>query len=418
MTMRLRALIVTVSICLPLGAVASAEDWPEFRGPTGQGLSTAARVPVRWSSTENVAWKRAIPGVGWSSPVLVAGRIYLTTAGKASITGDTALSVVCLDAADGRIVWEKEVLRPAASEARAMHQKNSLASPTAIVAGQALYVHFGHMGTAALDLAGNVLWRQTDIKYSPEHGNGGSPALAGDRLVFSCDGSRAPCIVALDRATGDVRWNTPRSGGARQTFSFSTPLVTNVDGVDQVISPTSGYVGAYDPGDGREIWRVKYGEGFSVVPRPVFAHGLVFVCTGWQRARLLAIDPRGAQGDVTESHVRWSHDRGVPFTPSPLVAGDEIYFVADNGVATCLDARTGRQHWSERLGGNFSASPVYADGHVYFLSEEGVTSVVRAGTSYELVATNELGEQALASPAVAEGAIFLRTRDHLWRVGE
>lgn len=413
MTMPIRCLILALLICSP----AMADGWPEFRGPTGQGVSTATGVPVRWSATEGVAWKREVPGSGWSSPVLVDGRVYLTTAVESG-AGDVSLRAVCVDAADGEILWNVEVFQPDSRDARAIHQKNSRASPTAIVAGDRLYVHFGHMGTAALDLAGNVLWRQTEVTYSPLHGNGGSPALVGDRLVFSCDGAEDPFVVALDRATGDVRWKTPRAGGAQQTFSFSTPLVIEVDGAQQVISAGSGYVAAYDPRDGREIWRVDYDEGFSVVPRPVFAHGLLYVCTGWLRAKLLAIDPRGARGDVTATHVRWSHDRGVSLTPSPLVAGNEIYFMADSGVATCLDARTGRPRWSERIGGAFSASPVYADGRVYFLSEEGVTSVVKAGTNYELLATNDLDERALASPAVADGAIFLRTESHLWRVGQ
>jgi len=373
-------------------------------------------VPVRWSATEGVAWKREIPGTGWSSPVLVDGRIYLTTAVESG-AGGVSLRALCVNAAEGEILWNVEVLQPNSREARVVHQKNSQASPTAIVAGDRLYVHFGHMGTAALDLTGKIVWRQTEVTYSPMHGNGGSPALAGDRLVFSCDGAEDPFVVALDRGTSDVRWKTPRAGGARQTFSFSTPLVIEVDGAQQIISAGSGYVAAYDPGDGREIWRVDYDEGFSIVPRPVFAHGLLYVCTGFLRAKLLAIDPRGAQGDVTATHVRWSHDRGVSLTPSPLVASNEIYVVADNGIATCLDARTGQPRWTERLGGNFSASPTYADGRVYFLSEEGVTSVVKAGTNYELLATNDLDERALASPAVTDGAIFLRTESHLWRVG-
>jgi outer membrane protein assembly factor BamB len=194
-------------------------------------------------------------------------------------------------------------------------------------------------------------------------------------------------------------------------------LVIDVDGRQQIISPGSGMVGAYDPRDGREVWRVNYGEGFSVVPRPVFANGFVYLTSGFMRANLLAIDPRGARGDATDSHVVWKYDRGVPTTPSPLVAGDEIYFVSDNGVATCLDARSGEVHWSERLGGGFSASPVAAEGRVYFVNEAGVTYVVRAAVEFELLATNDLGEPSLASPAVDDGAIYLRTESHLWRIG-
>jgi len=409
---------LNLMVALLLAGSAAAGDWPEFRGPTRDGVSTAANVPTTWSATDNIRWKQAIPGNGWSSPVLVDGKIYLTTATGTAEAGDVSLRALCLDATDGRILWDVEVLRPDADSPKAMHNKNSLASPTPIVDDGRLYVHFGHMGTAALDLEGNVLWRQTDVKYPPMHGNGGSPTLVDDLLVFSCDGDSEPFVVALDRATGEVRWKQLRNATVDRPFSFSTPLAIEVDGTRQVISPASGYVGAYDPTDGHELWRVDYGDGFSVVPRPVYAHGMVYISTGFMRPSLLAIDPRGAAGDATETNVVWKHDQGVPTTPSLLVAGDEIYFVSDRGVATCLDAHSGQQHWSERLGGGFSASPVYADGHVYFTNEDGATYVVRAGTEYELVATNDLGERALASPAVDDGAIYLRTEGFLRRIGD
>jgi outer membrane protein assembly factor BamB len=298
-----------------------------------------------------------------------------------------------------------------------MHSKNSLASSTPIATDDRLFVHFGHMGTAALNLNGKVVWRQEELRYPPVHGNGGSPALVDDLVVFSCDGAADPFVAALDQSTGNVRWKVPRNTSASKTFSFSTPLVLDVDGVRQVVSAGSGFVGAYDPQDGREIWRVNYGEGYSVVPRPVFADGLLFVATGFNRARLLAIDPRSARGDATD-HVVWSHDRGVSLTPSLLVTGGELFFVADNGVASCLDARSGKVHWTERLSGDFSASPVSAENQVYFQNEAGTTYVVKAGTEFELLSTNELNERALASPAVSDGALFLRTESHLWRISE
>jgi outer membrane protein assembly factor BamB len=397
---------------------AIAGDWPEFRGPTRDGISTATNVPLQWSATENIDWKQPIPGSGWSSPVLVDGKIYLTSATGSVDAEDVSLRLICVAAQDGRILWNVEAIRPDSADAKIMHQKNSLASATPIVDGDRLYVHFGHMGTAALDLEGNVLWRQTDIKYSPQHGNGGSPALVDDLVVFSCDGDDEQFIVALDQHTGELRWKVPRETSAERTFSFCTPLVIDVDGRKQIISPGSGMAGAYDPGDGHELWRVTYGEGFSVVPRPVYADGTLFVCSGFMRANLLAIDPRGAAGDVTDTNVIWKYDRGVPTTPSIAVAGEEVYFVSDNGVATCLNARNGEEQWTERLGGGFSASPVVAEGRVYFLNEDGTTYVVRASTDYELLATNELGERALASPAVDDGAIYVRTESHLWRVGQ
>lgn len=411
-----RILLRAAALCIFFSvSVLAATDWPEFRGPTAQGHSSARNVPVHWSATTNLVWKTAVPGEGWSSPVLADGSIYLTTAVAAGT--NISLRALCVNAGDGRIRWETGVFQPDAVASETRHKKNSLASPTAIVGDGRVYVHFGHMGTAALDLAGNILWRQTELAYPPMHGNGGSPALVGDLLVFSCDGDTDPFLVALDARTGRVRWKTMRNTPARNKFSFSTPLVVEVDGRNQVISPGSGLVAGYDPKDGREIWRARYGEGYSVITRPVFAHGLLFVTSSYSRSVLYAIKPAGATGDVTDTHIAWKHDKGVPHTPSPLVVGDEIYIVSDSGIATCLDARTGTVYWSERLGGGFSASPVLAEARLYFQSEEGVGTVIKAGKSFESLARNDLGERTLASPAVADNTLFLRSQSQLWRIG-
>jgi outer membrane protein assembly factor BamB len=274
------------------------------------------------------------------------------------------------------------------------------------------------MGTAALDLSGKVIWTQTSLAFPPVHGNGGSPVLEGGLLIFSCDGAENPYLAALDAKTGDVKWKTQRKTSARSKFSFSTPLVIEVDGKQQVISPTSGFVGGYEPATGQEIWRVGYGEGYSVVPRPAFAHGLLFVSSGFDRPVGLAIRPSGAMGDATATHVAWTHTKGVPATPSMIVVGDEVYFVSDNGVATCADARSGKVHWTKRLGGNYSASPIAGDGKVYFQSEEGVGHVIKAGTAFEAVAENDLGERSLASYGVCRDAsLLIRTEKHLWKIG-
>jgi outer membrane protein assembly factor BamB len=409
--------LAIIALALLFLRPATAADWPQFRGPTGDGVSTATDVPIQWSATENVAWKRAIPGVGWSSPVLAGGRLYLTTA-VGDGDGPISLRALCIGAADGRILWNTEVFQPARDVASQKHDKNGFASPTPIVDDGRVYIHFGHMGTAALDLDGHILWRQTRLAYSPRHGNGGSPLLVGERLVFSCDDMENPFVAALDAATGNVHWKTPRNTSAVKKFSFSTPTAIEVDGQLQIISPGSGFVGAYDPADGREIWRVNYGEGYSVVPRPVYAHGLLLLASGFQRPILYAIDPRGAKGDATDTHIVWTHDKGAPLTPSVVVAGDEVYFVSDNGVASCLDARTGNVHWTKRLGGDYSASPVLAGGRIYFQSEDGVTTIIKAGKTFEPIATNDLGEQTLASFALADGVIFVRSDTSLYRIEE
>ena len=399
--------------CLSASIRAGETEWPQFRGPTGQGLSAAEQVPVEWSATSHVAWSVEVPGRGWSSPVLSRGRLYLTAAvGE----GDKTLHALCLDAADGHLLWNTEIFRPEPAALAAMHRKNSAASGTPIVTNDRLYAHFGHMGTAALDLDGTVLWRQTALAFPPVHGTGGSPILADGALVFSCDGKTDPFIAALEAATGAVRWKTPRQTPARKPFSFSTPLAVQVQGAPQIISPGSGFVGAYDVRDGRELWRVGYGEGYSVVPRPVFAHGLLFVSSSFDKPTLSAIRPEGAAGDVTATHLAWTAGKGVPHSASMLVLGDELYFVSDAGIATCADARTGAVHWSERLGGDFSASPVAAEGRIYFQNETGDTFVLKAGKTFELLAKNALGERTLASPAVADGALYLRSESRLWKI--
>ncbi len=399
-----------------LTAFAAETEWPQFRGPTGQGLSSAKNVPTKWSATENVAWSVEVPGRGWSSPVLSKGKLYLTS--SVGEGDDITLRALCFDAKDGRVLWDTEVFKPDASAAAAMHRKNSLASPTPIVTDDRLYVHFGHMGTAALDLTGKVVWRQTSLAYPPVHGTGGSPILVEGSLVFSCDGKSDPFVVALDASSGEVRWKTPRQTTAKKSFSFSTPLALKLGGTTQIISPGSGLVGAYDLKDGHELWRVAYGEGYSVVPRPVFAHDLLFVSSSFDKPVLKAIRPAGASGDATASNVAWEWSKGVPHTASMVVVGDELYFVSDAGIASCADARTGDIRWSERLGGNFSASPVVAEGRIYFQNETGIGYVVKAGKTYELLATNDLGEPTLASPAVADDTLFLRSEKHLWRIGK
>ena len=210
--------------------MAAEAEWPQFRGPTGQGLSAAKGVPVEWSANSHLAWKTEVPGHGWSSPVLSQGKLYLTSAVPDPGSSDVTLHALCLDAAEGRVLWDSEVFRPDPASVAKSHSKNSPASATPIVSTDRLYVHFGHMGTAALDLSGKVLWRQTGLKFSPVHGNGGSPILLDGELIFGCDGDKEPFLAALDAETGEVRWKTPRNSPARKPFSFCTPLAIEIAG--------------------------------------------------------------------------------------------------------------------------------------------------------------------------------------------
>jgi len=393
-----------------------AEDWPQFRGPTGQGLAEGS-LPTSWSKTTNVVWKQEIPGSGWSSPIIYKGRVYLTASVpvEKSEAKDFTLRALCLDAGTGKPLWDTEIFQPPGKKAPRIHNKNSQASPTPLTDGQRVYVHFGHLGTAALDLEGKILWKSTDIKYSPVHGNGGTPILAGEALVFSCDGGDKQFVVALDRSTGKVLWKTDRKTTAPKKFAFCTPLLITVNGQEQIVLPGAGIVAAYEPKSGKEIWRVQYEDGYSVVPRPAFGNGLVFLSSGYDTPVTYAIRPDGT-GDVTKTHIAWTLAKGAPLTPSPLVVGDELYLVSDQGIASCLDAKTGKVHWQERVGGNYSASPLYADGKIYLQAEDGTGVVVKAGKKFEVISRNELDERSLASCAVCDGALFIRTNKHLYKI--
>ena len=389
----------------------SGGDWPEFRGPTAQGHVMNANLPLEFGPKKNLKWKVAVPGQGWSSPVIVGNRIYLTSA--ITKNGKLSLSALCLDTTEGRIIWQQPVFHVAGKAPR-MHRKNSQASPTPLVSDKRVYIHFGHMGTACLDLTGKVIWKNESIKYPPVHGNGGSPALVNGKLIFSCDGSKDPFIIALNSQNGEQVWRTKRTANAKKKFSFCTPLVVDTADGKQVILPGSSMIGAYNPDTGAEIWKVTYGDGYSVVPRPVTAHGMVYFSSGFDKATALAVK-LGGRGDVTESHLAWRIIKGAPHTPSMLAVGDELYMVSDGGIGSCVDARTGKVHWQERLGGSYSSSPIVSKGRIYYTNETGVVKVVKATKKFELLVTNELGERTLASPAVADNALFYRTEKHLWR---
>ena len=390
--------------------VAGTPDWPEFRGPGGQGHSHERGLPLNWSEGRNIAWKTPVPGLGWSSPVVADGRVWLTSAIEER---GISLRVLAFDVATGREVINVEAFN-IPSHRREINPKNSWASPTPVIEKDRVYVHFGADGTAALNASGTILWKAR-FDYQSQHGAGGSPIVHGDLLIFSCDGSDVAFVVALDKHTGKVKWRTNRGFPADQ--AYTTPLLIRAANRDQLISVGAFRARAYDPATGREIWRVRYDDGFSNVPRPVFAHGLVFIATGFQQPSLLAVRPDGT-GDVTKTHIVWALKRGAPLTPSPLAVGDELYVVTDGGIASCLDAKTGSVVWQQRLGGTYSASPVFADGRIYFLAEQGVTTVIAPGREFRRLAANTLDGGLLASMAVSGGALYLRTDSHLYRLVE
>jgi outer membrane protein assembly factor BamB len=396
-------------LCAPEPS-AQLQDWPQFRGPEGQGHSSETAVPLDWSESHNIIWKTPVGGRGWSSPVVSGGRVWITTATAES--GGASLRALAFDVDSGAEVTNVEVFRLRSAQLR--NPKNSHASPTPIAEGTRVYVHFGGDGTAAIDaVSGAIVWK-TQFPYASQHGSGGSPALYKDLLIFSGDGHYEAFVVALDKRTGKIRWKTER----RKPFdqAYTTPLVINVDGRDQLVSVGAYRAAAYDPLTGKEIWIARYEDGFSNVPRPVFGHGLVYIATGFQQPTLIAVRPDGT-GDVTATHIAWSMTRGVPFTPSPVLVGEELYVITDLGVLTCVNAKTGKLLWQQRIGGNHSASPVVADGRIYFLSEEGVATVIAPGATFRKLAVSELDGATLASMAVSRGSFFIRSNTHLYRIG-
>ena len=410
---------VGVWLLATAGAVPAAE-WTEFRGPTGQGVSDQAGLPLTWSETENVAWKTPIPGLGWSSPVVSKGKIYLTTSVDVPADGDKPeaheLRAICVNAGTGKVEWNNELFHR--EGALKMHPKNSHASPTPLIDGERIYFHFGPHGTACLKPDGSLVWKNEELVYSPQHGTGGSPALVDGLLVICCDGADQQFVVALDKLTGKITWKTPRNTMPPKGFSFCTPLVISVNGQKQAVCPGSTAVIAYVPATGKEIWRCQYGSGYSVVPRPVYSQGLIFVSSSYDNASLLAIDPTGT-GDVTETHLKWKTEKQAPHNPSMVAVDDMLFFVSDHGIATCVDAKTGEKHWQERIEGDYSASPTVAEGRIYFQDENGKATVVTASKKYEVLATNTFaaGERTFASYGVLDKSFLIRSEKHLYRVG-
>ena len=420
-------------------AVAEAlPSWCQWRGPAGQGHAPAAKdLPLVWSESENVAWKTPVEGKGWSSPVLDRGRLWLTTAvetplseaekaqrlanvensSSLQVSGPVSLRAVCLDAATGKVLHDIELFRQ--SQPEPIHSLNSYASPSPILDGGRLYCHFGTNGTAAVDAAtGAILWSHTLQRIKHENGAGGTPVLFENRLIFDCDGSDQQYIVALDTATGEVAWKTERSGERNPEpqlkKAYGSPIVTEIDGRAVLLSTGADWLYAYDPEDGRELWKQAYGVlGFSIVPRPIVGHGMAFISTSFMQPELLAV--KLPTGDALPE-IAWRVKKSVPNIPSPILVGDEIVMVSDKGVATCLDADSGDVRFSERLGGNFCSSPLYADGRIWVGNREGQTFILTPGKEFHVEATNQLDGEIMATPIAVGPALFLRTDKAVYRI--
>ena len=387
-------------------------SWPQFRGPNGQGHSLdQLNLPLRWNLEEGVAWQIYLNGKAWSSPICVDNQLLLSNAIQKD--GLLKLEILSISFESGRIQWRKKLFEY--EDLPRIHKKNSYASPTPFYDEGRVFVHFGNLGTACIGLDGDLIWKQK-LDYSPVHGSGASPVIFKDLLLLSADGAEEPCLYALDKHTGAIKWKTVRDSNAKKNFSFCTPTVIQEMGTVEIISPASDYVFAYDY-NGKQIWKFNYPNGYSVVPRPVYDNGIIYVSSGFDSPTLYAIRS-GGQGDVTKSHLAWKTRKGVPRNSSVLVVNGMLFMAADNGVVSCLDANNGQVYWMERIAGSCSASLLLANGRIYLCDESGKTFIFKAQKEYSLIATNDLGERMLASPITYKGSLLLRTEKGIWRIGK
>ena len=419
---RLTAAVIAAAAAAALVTQLHAQ-WPQYRGPEGDGIARGSNPPLTWSETSNVAWKTPVHGRAWSSPVILDGQVWMTTA-----TADgKELFAIALDQATGTVLYDFKLFD--VENPQYAHPFNSYASPSPVLEPGRAYLTFGSPGTAAIDTkTGKVLWQRRDLECNHFRGAGSSPVIFRDLLIMHFDGSDVQYIVALNKHTGETVWRTPRSVDYRDVLpdgriqadgdfrkAFATPHVITLDGRPLLISLGGRATYAYDPMTGKELWRLEERKSHSPSTRPVFGHGLLFYPTGFDSSSLVAVRPEGA-GDVTDTNVVWRFSRSVPNKPSILLVGDLIYMINDVGIATAVEAKTGEMVWQSRVGGTFSASPIYAAGRIYLFDEDGKTTVVAEGREYKVLAENQLDNGFMASPAVAGDALFLRTKTDVYRV--
>lgn len=410
-------ILCVLSLFLAVCQNSMAENWTRFRGPNGQGISSENNLPVRWSGTDQVAWKTAIPGKGWSSPIVYGRQVFLTTATEDGVS----CRIICVNRDDGSIAWNTEVHR---QKPGPMRRQNSYATPTPVTDGKRVYAVFYDGTVAAVDFAGKPVWKSQEVDFFSLHGLGASPVLVDGQLIMPYDGSseeesrvgwkipwKNAVVLSLDAETGDVRWKG-RRGESR--VGHVTPIL--VEHGKQLVSAGGDRVQGFDPQTGERIWSI-YSQGEGVTPSPVVGGGMIFTSSGFEAPTIRAIR-LGGQGDVTESHIVWEQKKGVPALASLLYVEPHLYTITRDNILHCLEASTGKIVWLERLNGVHSASPVFADGKIYILSEDGVTIVLRPGTKYDEIARNELGETCLASMAVSDGQFFIRSAENLFCIGE
>jgi len=398
-------------------ALGIGNSWWQFRGPQGNGHSESINLPLHWSEEKNVKWKTKIHDRGWSSPVIWGKQIWITTA---TVDGHK-LFAICLNKDTGQIIYDLHLFD--VDKPVAITKDNTYATPTPVVDEGLVIVHYGTYGTACVDTAnGKVLWKRRDLNCDHEVGAGpaSSPTLVGDRVILHVDGRDVQYIIALDKVTGRTVWKTNRSLNYREfpvhhRKAYCMPILAPRKEGNQLISPAGRGLYAYDSISGRELWHVRH-RGWSVAPRPVFGHDLVFATIDRDRPELWAIRLDGV-GDVTDTHIAWKSTRGMPQRSSPLLVRDFLFVVNRGGIATCLNAKTGEVLWKERLKGSYSASPIYANKRIYIFNETGLCTIIRPNPKFVMITTNTLAKQTfMATPAVDGNAFVIRSESYIYRI--
>ena len=402
------------------------DQWPEFRGPNGNGIVVGERgLPTTWSEEKNIAWKTKIDGKAWSSPVVWDDQIWITN----SSADGKLMEGICINKKDGKIkyrlsLFSNEIVEPLGNNV------NSYGSPSPVIEKDAVYIHFGSYGTTAIDTnSGKEIWKRTDLECRHFRGPGSSPIIFQDMLILTMDGVDFQYVIALDKKTGKTKWKTERStkwddvepdgkirGDGDLRKAYTTPTFMKVSGKTIMISPGAKSCFAYNPINGKELWNITY-SGYSNASRTVIYKDNAIINSGYGKPHLISvkIDPSAA-GDISGTHINWDIFKRVPKRSSPIIVGDQLYMTTDEGILTCLDAKTGESNWSDRMPGHYSASPIFADGKLYFFSEMGHCYVIAPGGDYNLISKNKLDSGFMASPAISGKAIYARSKTHLYRI--